>query len=379
MCAELKRYLRIAESREDYNMNRRFRTIIWIIVGIIIISILAFPKLKSLNNKNKSKQNQGRQASTVVRIMAVNPAKLREIIKASGTLIADEEVDLSFETSGKITAIHFTEGTHIRKGQLLANLNDDELEAELGKLKIQEKLAQEKVERQKVLLEKEAVSQESYDQLKTDLQGIEAEIEILRARIAETEIHAPFDGIIGLRYVSEGAFVTSSTLIARLVKIRPLKIDFSIPERYAGMVKSGASLTFHLENTEDSYTAKVYAVEPGIDPKTRTIALRAVYENRNEELQPGRFVSIELVIREKDDALQVPTECIIPELGGEKVFLVSGGKARSSQVKTGLRTEGTIEILDGINPGDTVVVTGIMQLRNDMQVIIESEQTPIQD
>lgn len=360
-------------------MNKKVKTIIWILVGIIAVSILVFPKLKNLNNKNKLKQNQSRQTSTVVRIMVANPTKLREIIKASGTLLADEEVDLSFETSGKIIAIYFTEGTHIQKGQLLAKLNDDELKAELGKLIFQEKLAKEKVERQKVLLEKEAVSQESYDQLKTDLQGTQAEIEILRARIAKTEIHAPFDGIIGLRFVSEGAFVTSSTLIARLVKLQPLKIDFSIPERYAGLVKPGSYLAFQLEDAVNVYSAKVYAVEPGIDPMTRTIALRAVYENRNEELQPGRFVTIELVIREKDDALQVPTECIIPELGGEKVFLISKGKAWSSQVKTGLRTEETIEILDGINPGDTVVVSGVMQLRNDMPVIIESEPIPIQD
>ena len=360
-------------------MNKRVRTIIWILVGIAVISILVIPKLKSLNSKDKSKQNQARQTSTVVRVMVANPGKLREVIKASGSLLADEEVDLSFETSGKITAIYFTEGTHIQKGQLLAKLNDDELEAELGKLKNQQKVASEKAERQKVLLEKEAVSQESYDQLNTDLQGVESEIEILLARIAETEIHAPFDGIIGLRFVSEGAFVTSSTLIARLVKIQPLKIDFSIPERYAGMVKPGTSLSFRLEDAMNTYHAKVYAIEPGIDTRTRTIALRAVFENRHEELQPGRFVSIELVIREKDDALQVPTECIIPELGGEKVFLVRNGKAWSSQVRTGLRTEGTIEILEGISPGDTVVVSGIMQLRNDMQVIIESEQTLLQD
>jgi membrane fusion protein (multidrug efflux system) len=360
-------------------MNKKVKSIIWILAGILVISLLVFPKLKSLNSKNKSKQNQARQTSTVVRIMVATPAKLREVIKASGTLLADEEVDLPFETSGKIIDIFFTEGTHVQKGQLLAKLNDDELEAELGKLKFQEKLAQEKVERQRVLLEKEAVSQESYDQLKTDLQGTESEIEILRARIAETEIHAPFNGIIGLRYVSEGAFVTSSTLIARLVKIQPLKIDFSIPERYAGMVKPGVKLTFRMENTENIFAARVYAVEPRIDPKTRTIALRAIYENLHEELQPGRFVSLELVIREKDDALQIPTECIIPELGGEKVFLIRDGKAQSSQVRTGLRTEETIEILDGISPGDTVVVSGIMQLTNGMQVVIESEKTLTQE
>ncbi|MBN2212893.1 MAG: efflux RND transporter periplasmic adaptor subunit [Bacteroidales bacterium] len=360
-------------------MNKKVKTVIWILAGIIVASILVFPKLKSLNNRDRSRQNQAGQTSTMVRTVVANPGRLREIIKASGSLLADEEVDLAFETSGKITAIYFTEGAHVKKGQLLAKLNDDELKAESGKLEIQKKLAMEKAERQKVLLDKEAVSQESYDQLKTDLQGIEAEIEILLARIAETEIHAPFDGIIGLRYVSEGAFVTSSTFIARLVKIRPLKIDFSIPERYAGMVKPGTNLTFRLEDAVTTYHARVYAVEPGIDTKTRTIALRAVYDNRNEELQPGRFVSIELVIREKEDALQVPTECIIPELGGEKVFIVRNGRAWSSQVKTGLRTEGTIEILEGISPGDTVVVSGIMQLRNDMQVVIEPEQKTNQD
>jgi membrane fusion protein (multidrug efflux system) len=360
-------------------MNKRVRTVIWILVGIIVLSLLVIPKFKSLNNKNKSRQEQLRQASTMVRIAVVNPGKLTEIIKASGTLLADEEVNLSFETSGKITAIYFSEGTHVTKGQLLAKLNDDELKAELGKLKIQEKLAREKAERQKILLEKEAVSQESYDQLKTDLQAIESEVDILLARISKTEIYAPFDGIIGLRSVSEGAFVTASTLIASLVKIQPLKIDFAIPERYAGMIRPGANLTFRLEDAMNAFHARVYAVEPGIDPRTRTIALRAVYENRKEELQPGRFVSIELVIREKDDALQVPTECIIPELGGEKVFLVRNGRAWSSQVKTGLRTEENIEIIEGISPGDTIVVSGIMQLRNDMQVVIEPEQKPVQD
>ncbi len=360
-------------------MNKRVRTVIWILVGIIVLSLLVIPKFRSLNNRNKSRQEKLKQASTMVRIAVVKPGKLTEIIKASGTLLADEEVNLSFETSGKITAIYFNEGTHVQKGQLLAKLNDDELEAELGKLKIQEKLAREKAERQKILLEKEAVSQESYDQLKTDLQAIESEIDILLARISKTEIYAPFDGIIGLRSVSEGAFVNSSTLIASLVKIQPLKIDFAIPERYAGMIKPGADLTFRLEDAMNAFHARVYAIEPGIDPRTRTIALRAIYENRKEEFQPGRFVSIELVIREKDDALQVPTECIIPELGGEKVFLIRNGKALSSQVKTGLRTEENIEILEGISPGDTIVVSGIMQLRNDMQVVIEPEQKPDQD
>ena len=353
-------------------MNNRIKNLIWTAAGIIVILLLAFPKIKSIQQKNTARQSLVRQTQTVVRVMIANPGRLTETIRASGTLLADEEVDLSFETSGKINTINFAEGTHVKKGQLLARLNDDELEAELGKLKILQKLAQEKAERQEVLLQKEAVSQESYDQLKTDLQSINSEIEILLARISETEIRAPFDGIIGLRSVSEGAYVTDATIIARLVKIQPLKIEFSIPERYAGLVKPGDRLTFYVDDTTNLYHANVYAVEPRIDPRTRTLSLRAVYHNRQELLQPGRFVSVELVIREITDALQVPTECIIPELGGEKVFLVKSGTAQSSQVKTGLRTEETIEITEGILPGDTVVISGIMQLRNGVSVAIDS-------
>ena len=238
---------------------------------------------------------------------------------------------------------------------------------------LQERLAQEKESRQKILLDKEAVSQESYDQVKTDLQGIEAEINILKAHITETEIHAPFNGIVGLRYVSEGAYVDPSVQIAKLVKNQPLKIDFSIPERYAGIIKPGAELTFNVEGSDKNFTARVYAVEPQIDPKTRTIAVRAMYTNENDELQAGRFVSIQLVIRQTKNALQVPTQSIIPELGGEKVFIVKNGMAQSVEIKTGLRNESMIEITEGLHPGDTVVTSGIMQLRNSTPVAIEQD------
>ena len=342
-------------------------------MGLVVILLIAYPKIKGLSEKNKSKQASAGHEPANVYVTVVKPGLLKEIIKASGTLLADEEVDLTFETTGKITDIFFKEGTRVKKGQLLAKLKDDDLQAQLGKLVLQEQLAQEKESRQKILLDKEAVSQESYDQVKTDLQGIEAEINILKAHIAETEIHAPFDGVVGLRYVSEGAYVAPNVQIAKLVKNQPLKIDFSIPERYAGMIEPGAELTFGVEGTNKDFTAHVYAVEPKIDPKTRTIAVRALYNNENDELQAGRFVSIQLVIRQTNNALQIPTQSIIPELGGEKVFIVRNGMAQSVEIKTGLRNESMIEITDGLHSGDTVVTSGIMQLRNSMPVTIEKD------
>jgi len=350
-------------------VNRK--KVLWVITGIIVLSLIAWPKVKTLFNKKDNEKNAVAQKSkSTVKVLVIAYDNLREVLKSSGTLISDEEVDVTFETSGKLTHIYFTEGTRVNKGDLLAKLRDDDLQAQLSKLDIQHKLASEKVVRQKALLDKDAVSKESYDQVFTELQEIEAEIKLINAHIAETEIRAPFSGIIGLRYVSEGAFVNPNTFIARLVKIQPLKIDFAVPERYAGLVKNGNEVNFYIEPEKTPYQAKVYAIEPKIDPKTRTLTVRALYANQGELLQPGRFVSVELIVREKSQALQIPSQSIIPESGKEKVFLIKNGLAEPVIIKTGMRTQAYVEILEGLNPGDTLVVSGIMQLKKGSPVQI---------
>jgi len=211
---------------------------------------------------------------------------MNELIYSTGSLIPDEEVELSFEAPGKVIGIFFSEGTRVKKGELLAKINDRPLQAQLLKLQAQLKLNKEREFRQKQLLERDAISQESYDQVATELQSLEADIMLIQARISETELRAPFDGLVGLRMISEGAFATTQTKIVRLVKISPLKIEFSIPERYAGEVSPGFPITFVLDGVENSFTANVYAVEPKVDVNTRTIIARALYPNRNEELKP---------------------------------------------------------------------------------------------
>ena len=169
---------------------------------------------------------------------------------------------MSFEASGKIVSIKFTEGTRVKKGDLLAKINDKPLQAQLEKLLAQKKLTEGIEFRQKSLLDKDAISQESYDQIVTELQTIEADINLIKARISETELTAPFDGIIGLRYLSEGAYVTSSTKIAKLIKISPVKIEFSIPEKFAQEIKIGFPVTFAVVGDTDKYTASIYAIDP---------------------------------------------------------------------------------------------------------------------
>jgi membrane fusion protein (multidrug efflux system) len=352
-------------------MKKRLRFIGWGSVIAVILVVILLPKIRDFRKEKTGSLKKGiKQQSALVMVRVVKPEILQELIKTSGTLLADEEVELTFEGLGKIEAFYFVEGNHVKKGQLLAKLNDDDLQAQLTKLNLQNKLLQERVDRQKILLAREAISQESYDQLMTDLQSNEAEISLIGVGIDKTEIRAPFDGIIGLRHISEGAYVSPEMQIAKLSKIQPLKIEFSIPERYAGIVRVGNELTFQVENTVEKYSAKVYAIEPDINPGTRTLMLRAMYPNSNARLQPGRFVSVQLVIREKKDALQVPTESIIPESGNEKVFLVKKGKALAVDVKTGLRTPESIEITSGIQSGDSIVISGIMQLRTDMPVTV---------
>lgn len=353
-------------------MKKSSKTLIWVILGLMLTTLILYPKVSKIW-KNKNNEDGGdRKVATSVDAVVIKPVYLAESVRVSGTLTADEMVDLSFEASGRITAIYFNEGQAVQKGTLLAKLNDRDLQGQLSKLKIQQKLIEEKEYRQRTLLEKEAVSREAYDQILTELKSNEAEIEIINTRIAYTEIRAPFDGIIGLRYVSPGAYVTPTVHIARLTKISPLKVDFSVPEKYSGIVKVGNNLDFTVEGLPNKYQARVYAIEPTIDVQTRNIILRATYSNAQKNLLPGRFVSIELTTKDKNNAVCVPTQSIIPEAGREKVFLVQNNLIKQSFVQTGIRTDKLIEIISGVSLGDTVITTGILQAKEEMPVTIKN-------
>src|SRR5665647_395665 len=249
-------------------MNKKLRTTITFLLIIFLARIVLYPKYKPfLVNKMKGKGIAGeplRQAQQKLNAMGyvIIPTHLSELINQSGTLRPDEEVDLTFETSGKIVQINLTEGTRVRKGDLLAKVNDRPLQAQLEKLEAQLKMAEAKEFRQRSLLEKDAISQESYDQVQTDVQSIKADINLIKARISETELRAPFDGIIGLRNLSEGSYATSSTKISHLIKMSPLKIEFSIPEKYASEIKIGYPLTFKIDGIDQIFLSLIHISEP---------------------------------------------------------------------------------------------------------------------
>jgi membrane fusion protein, multidrug efflux system len=356
-----------------------FRISITIVLLLVLAAIIFYPKLKPMLSPE-----QGGGPQPGMRAMGVGqqplfasgyvlvPTKMDELIYSTGSLLPDEEVDLAFETSGKVVGIYFEEGRKVSKGELLAKINDRPLQAQLLKLQAQRKLVEEREFRQRQLLDRDAISRESYDQVATELQSIEADLMLIQARIAETELRAPFDGIVGLRMISEGAFATTQTNIVRLVKTRPLKIEFSVPERYAGEVVPGFPITFQIDGIPESFQANVYAIDPKVDINTRTIVVRALYPNTNEELKPGRFASVRARLSQIENAVSIPTEALIPEMEGEKVYIVSNGKAQERKVTTGLRTESHIQIRTGLNFGDTLLTTAILQLRNDLPVQLDT-------
>lgn len=341
------------------------RTLITSIV-LVVVFLIALPKLDFLKaEENAQKNAPARPANPVIPVNAVvvRPQPLDNKIQVTGAIQANESLEIRSEISGKVTSINFEEGQRVGKGSLLLTINNEELRAQLDKLRYSKKLKEDSEYRQRMLLEKEAISQEEYDQALTELNTSIADIRLVEAQIDKSQIRAPFDGIIGLRYVSEGSYISPQTTIATFSNIDPAKVEFSVPGKYSGDVEQGSLIEFRTESSDDVFEGEIYAIEPQIDPETRTLKMRAISPNPDRRLLPGQFASINLILDREEDALLVPSQAVIPELNGHKVFVVTNGKASARQVEVGLRTNREVEIRSGISPGDTVVISGILQIK----------------
>lgn len=350
----------------------------WGIVGAIVLGFAGWgiynltPQVNSDLQESSTKSGKGNKKKILnVRAVVMQKQDLSDELFVSGSLLPDEEVDLTFETSGKITEIHFNEGAFVKKGQLLAKINDAPLQAQLKKLEVQLKLHQDRLYRQNALLEKEAVSKEAFQEAETALATLKAEIELIKANIAQTELRAPFDGIVGLRNVSQGSYASLSTTVAKLTKINPLKVEFNVPERYAGVLKVGSDLSFTLEGDLSKRNAEVYALDSRVDDDTRTFKVRAYYDNSNGKLVPGRYVNVTLTTNQYNNTLAVPSEAIVSEMGIDKVFLYRNGVATPAEIKKGVRTADKVQVITGLSVGDTVITSGTMQIRTGQKVTLD--------
>ncbi len=357
-------------------MDKRLKWGILALIGAAIAGGVIYMQTPKANKELEAADKVAKPANNR-RILNVNakvikPQLLTDEILISGNLVPDEEVDLSFETSGKITEINFEEGSQVKKGQLLAKVNDRSLQAQLLKLESQLKLAEDRVYRQSALLKKDAVSQEALEQVQTELATLNADIELVKANIALTELRAPFDGIIGLRQVSVGAYANPNTQVAKLTKISPLKVEFAVPERYASDIHKGTNLSFRIEGKLKDYSAQVYALESKIDPTTHTLPIRAIYPNHSGELLPGRYASVQLKRAEIKNAIAVPSEAIVPEMGKDIIYIYKAGKAQPTEITSGIRTAGEVQVVKGLQVGDTIITSGTLQLRTGLSVTLDN-------
>lgn len=310
----------------------------------------------------------GAMGPMTVQVHVLRPAPLAHAFTTTGTLLANEAVEVRSEVSGRVTDIGFTEGGPVTAGQVLVRINDDDLQAQLRKAEATLQLATDAASRQAQLLALKGVSQETADAAAAQRAGAQAEVDNLRALIARTTIRAPFGGTIGLRNISAGGFVNPSTLIAELKQTDPMKLDLTVPERYGPQLRAGMHVTFTVEGDTTRYSAEVYALDPAVDLSTRSIRLRARCANPRGRLIPGAFAKVEVRLATIADALTIPTEALIPDIQGQKVMVMKGGRAQSVRVDIGLRTESTVQLISQVQPGDTVITSALLAVRDGMPV-----------
>ena len=345
-------------------MNKKIVTI-----GIValVAFLIALPKL-NLFKKEAAVSAAPGGGKLPVEVTVLQSGTLDNKLVVTGSVLANESLELTSEGSGKITGLFFREGKRVQKGELLLQINDEEIRAQLQKELENQKLNESIELRQRKLLEKDAISQEEYDNALNRLNTTIADIKLLEAQLDKTKVVAPFSGVIGLRYISDGAYITPNTVIATLYNISPAKIEFAVPGRYSAQVRPGQKIRFTIESDDQNFDGEVYAIEPRIDPNTRTLKIRAIAENSRGLLLPGQFVKVELILESTANAILVPTEAVVPELNGHKVFVKMNGKAKEVKVQTGTRTDKDLEILSGLKARDSLITTGLLQLRDGMDI-----------
>jgi len=287
-----------------------------------------------------------------------------------GSIIANEETEIHPEISGRLVYLNINEGKNVSKGTLLARIFDGDLQAQLKKLQVQLAVAEQTVNRMGELRKIDGVSQQEYDLSVLQVNTIRADMEIVRTNITRTEIRAPFGGTLGLKNISAGAYISPATTLTTIRQNSQLKLDFTLPEKFTTSIRIGQLVDFTIEGNPKTYTAKVIAAESGLQENTRSLNIRALVTNNDGKLLPGIFAKVATNFNTNPNGLMVPSQAILPQARGKKVIIYRGGIASFVDVVTGLRDSALVQIISGVNEGDTVITTGLMSLKPDAKISI---------
>ena len=343
---------------------------------LLIFPALLFSIILSFQCKSKSKGAVTPKATppVVVDVMIARSESVSNIIEANGTVIASEFVELRPEVSGRLTYLNLTEGRSIAKGTVIARVNDAELRAQIARSKVQLELAQKTVDRYQQLLAVNGLNQADFDIALNQVNTLNADIVYTQALIDKTVVRAPFSGVVGLRQVSPGAYVTPATVIATLQQTKEVKIDFTLPETYSSVIKTGNQVEVEADAlTKERHKAVIIATEPGANTDTRNLRVRAIL--KSAIANPGAFVKVYIDAGKERRSIKVPTNCIIPDDKSNQVILVKNGAASFVDVQTGFREDNTVELISGVREGDSVVVTGVLFARPQSKLEVRSSKT----
>ncbi len=335
------------------------------------LKILTIPlllsALLSCNSKANDKALVKEKPPVAVDVIIAGNTGFSSDIEVNGTVLSDEMVDLHPEVGGRLTFLNIPDGARVAKGTLLAKVNDADLQAQLQQQKVQLDLAEKTEQRLKKLLAVNGVDQASYDAALSQVNLYNANMNVLQAQIDKTVVKAPFAGRLGLRLVSEGAYVSPTTIIGTLQETDKIKIDFSVPEAYVNLVKIGKTINIQTNESADNFSATISAIEPQINTSTRNIKVRARLNKGS--ISPGAFVKV--LLNEKMKGIVVPTNAIIPDALSNQVVMVKNGKAVFQNVGTGIRNSDVVEITSGLKVGDTIAVSGVLYVRPNGAVKIK--------
>jgi len=328
----------------------------------------------SCNSKKGSVVDGARrqQGPLVVDGFIITQSPISENIEVPGSLLPFEETQIRAEVGGRIVQLNIQEGSAVSRGSMMVKLFDKDLQAQLKKLEVQLQIKEKSEERSAELLEINGISQQDYDLSQLDVENLRADIEATRIAISKTEIRAPYSGRVGLRNISLGSYISPVDIITTLRQVDQLKLEFSVPEKYAKEIVKGYNVKFRIDGGEQNHQATVMATENSVDANTRTLRIRAVVNEKHPELVPGVFAKVNLQLGRNEYAMLVPSQAIIPAARNKQVILLRKDSAVYTVVETGIRDSAFVEITKGVKPGDTVVTTGLMAIRPNAKIKVNT-------
>jgi membrane fusion protein, multidrug efflux system len=334
----------------------------------LLFILISFSSCNSKKDAAAAPVGRPRQGPVSVDAFRVSESSVSEEVQIPGSLLPFEETQIRAEIGGRVVALNINEGATVTKGTVLLKIFDADLQAQLKKLQVQLKIAEKTEERNKELLAINGISQQEYDLSTLNADNLRADIETTEIAISKTVIRAPYTGKVGLRNISLGSYISPSDIITTIRQVDKLKLEFSVPEKYARQLQQGYEVKFRVDGGQKEHKAIVLATESSVDQNTRTLKVRAVVNGQNPELVPGIFAKVNLQLGRDSLALLVPTQAIIPTARNKQVIVFRRDSVMFTVVETGIRDSAYVQILKGLQKGDTVITTGLMAIRPNAKV-----------